>query len=268
MRIHLTYVRFVDLIFAYNYVNDLIWLIGPSYGGGTPKVSKEKNVKLPWCGLVDMLRCKSVVWSGGLHLQCEGIGVEYCVRCAERVLRDGINKMGRVEDRLSKGLYEYIDGYGRRSVSYVKYMLRNGLSREDVEIASARECVLLSSDHFVEKDISRGRPRKSIVKLECEEVGCDVVVEKKKRGRPRKEKEVCSNVRGEELIASLIEDAQLEKREEVADGEETRVIRFKINGIEYLKSEDNVLYDNKSHEAVGIWNENSGSIDDIPNEEE
>jgi hypothetical protein len=265
MNIHLTYVRFVDLTFSSNYVNGLKWVIGPSYGGGTPKARIGKDVKLPWSGVVEELRCKSVLWSGGLHLQCEGIGVEYCARCAERVLRDGSNKMGRVEDRLSKGLYEYIDGYGRRSVSYVKYMLKNGLSREDVEVAACRKGVKLLSDHFVEMDISRGRPRKSIVKLEGEEVVCGVVVEKKKRGRPRKEKEVCSNVRGEELIASLIEEAQLEKREEE---EETRVIRFKINGTEYLKSEDNVLYDNKSHEAVGIWNENSGSIDDIPNEEE
>ena len=60
-------------------------------------------------------------------------------------------------------------------------------------------------------------------------------------------------------------DFVIEREEEE---EETRVIRFNINGKEYLKSEDNVLYDNKSHEAVGIWNEKSGSIDDIPNEEE
>jgi len=226
-----------------------------------------RKVKLPWCGVVEEWRCKSVKWSGGLHVQCEGLGEEYCGGCEERVREEGKNKMGRVEERASKGLYEYKDGYGRRSVSYVKYMLNEGISREEVEEAAAKKGWVVPLEHFEEKKRSRGRPRKEVEsESRKEEVACEVGVEKKKRGRPRKEKEVSSNARGEELIASLLEDAQLEKREE--EEEETRVIRFNINGKEYLKSEDNVLYDNKSHEAVGIWNEKSGSIDDIPNEEE
>ena len=175
--------------------------------------------------------------------------------------------MGRVEDRLSKGLYEYKDGYGRRSVRYVKYLLKEGISREEVEEYARLKGCVVPLEHFEEVRVSRGRPRKESKEL-LGSVASEVL-EKKKRGRPRKEKEVCSNVRGEELIASLLEEAGLEKKGDGVDGEEeTRVIRFKINGKEYLKSEDNVLYDNKSHEVVGIWNVNSGSIEDIPNEEE
>jgi hypothetical protein len=34
----------------------------------------------------------------------------------------------------------------------------------------------------------------------------------------------------------------------------------------YLKSEDNMLYDFESHDAVGVWNEKSNSIDDLEEE--
>jgi len=81
--------------------------------------------------------------------------------------------------------------------------------------------------------------------------------EKKRRGRPRKEKEVSSNVRGEELIASLME-SELEGESET----EIDVRRIKINGKEYLISEEGVLYDKESHEEVGRWNASRGMIEE------
>ena len=50
--------------------------------------------------------------------------------------------------------------------------------------------------------------------------------------------------------------------------EETVVIKYEIGGIIYLKSEDNVLYDIKTHDCVGIWNELTKKIDEIPDEDE
>ena len=50
--------------------------------------------------------------------------------------------------------------------------------------------------------------------------------------------------------------------------EETVVIKYEIDGITYLKSEDNVLYDMKTHDCVGIWNELTKKIDEIPDEDE
>ena len=52
------------------------------------------------------------------------------------------------------------------------------------------------------------------------------------------------------------------------DGEETEVIKFTINGKIYLKSEENILYDFESHDAVGIWDECEKEIKEIPDEEE
>ena len=50
--------------------------------------------------------------------------------------------------------------------------------------------------------------------------------------------------------------------------EETVVIKYEIGGTTYLKSEDNVLYDMKTHDCVGIWNELTKKIDEIPDEDE
>ena len=52
------------------------------------------------------------------------------------------------------------------------------------------------------------------------------------------------------------------------DEEETIVIKFDILGVTYLKSQDNVLYDINTHDAVGVWNEEKSEIDELPDEEE
>ena len=59
-------------------------------------------------------------------------------------------------------------------------------------------------------------------------------------------------------IETLVED----------DDDETQVVKFQIDGKEYLKSQDNVLYDIESHDAIGCWNETMQKIDEIPEEEE
>ena len=50
--------------------------------------------------------------------------------------------------------------------------------------------------------------------------------------------------------------------------EETVVVKFDINGITYLKSQDNVIYDMNTHDALGVWNEETSEIDILPEEEE
>jgi len=46
------------------------------------------------------------------------------------------------------------------------------------------------------------------------------------------------------------------------------VIKFTIDGKIYLKSDDNVLYDLNTHDAVGVWNEKSNEIDELPDEDD
>ena len=62
--------------------------------------------------------------------------------------------------------------------------------------------------------------------------------------------------------------SECEKPSADEEEEETVVIKYEIGGITYLKSEDNVLYDMKTHDCVGIWNELTKKIDEIPDEDE
>ena len=171
------------------------------------------------------------------------------------------------------------------------------------------------------------------VRLELMKEGVNLcglgVVEKRGRGRPRKEK-VSSVSGGEELIASLIRNGEekkseygkrlleddvleeeledekmlekrlerdekvlekelerdekmLEKRlekdekkvlekeleeDDVLEEEELEVTKFIVNGKTYLKSEEDILYDIESHDAVGIWNEEEKEIKEIPDDDE
>ena len=50
--------------------------------------------------------------------------------------------------------------------------------------------------------------------------------------------------------------------------EETVVVRFEKDGVVYLKSGENVLYDIESHEAIGVWNEKSGEIEELEEDDE
>ena len=52
------------------------------------------------------------------------------------------------------------------------------------------------------------------------------------------------------------------------EDEETVVVKFDINGITYLKSQDNVIYDMNTHDALGVWNEETSEIDVLPEEDD
>ena len=58
-----------------------------------------------------------------------------------------------------------------------------------------------------------------------------------------------------ETVESEDEDEDEEEEEEVV-----KVKRVKINGKDYLKSTNNVLYDVETNDAIGVWDENKQEI--------
>ena len=246
---------------------------------------RKKRVKLPWCGVVLEGKCKSIRRNGGLYTQCgvslsiSEIESEYCEGCVEEKMKNGELKYGTVYDRMKVGIEEYRDEKGNKVVRYSQIMKKEKISKEEVLEEGIRMGIEVPLCHFEENEGKRGRPRK--------EKSVKEEVEKRKRGRPKKEKEVVWNSAGEELIASL-----LSERREVCEGvevceggevcevcegvegglleeeEETSVMKCEIGGKTYLKSDDNVLYDLKTHDAVGVWNEERNEIEELPDEEE
>lgn len=231
-----------------------------------------KEVKLPWCGVVEW-RCVRIKKNGGLYTQCEGEKEcgEECKVCSKKE-----KKYGDVNDRCKVGIMEYKDSEGCGPIGYMKVMKKNGWTKERVLLEGKMLGVCVPLCHFEEEVGKRGRPRKSCVEksVKVEEV------EKKKRGRPRKEKK-SSNIAGEELIASLLKEREesvkdvVEEKEEAekceedveSEEEETVVVKYEIGGVTYLKTVENVLYDIESHELVGVWNEKTKEIEVCEEEE-
>ena len=288
----------------------------------------SSEISMPWCGVVEECCCENIKRNNGLYTQCEnvkGSGSLYCKECEKQNGKNGgESKNGKVSDRLKSGIMEYIDpSSGKKPIKYREYMKKMNITRSEVESYGKLCGVVIPECHFDEGEEKkkRGRP-----KSEKEE---KPLQEKKKRGRPKKEKEVICNA-GEELIASLLTESrensksdekknmeidekknmesdekktmesdekknmesdekknmesevektmesevektmesEVEKTMESDDEEETLVVKFDIKGVTYLKSSDNVLYDMMSHDVIGIWNEETSEIDEIPDEYE
>ena len=89
----------------------------------------------------------------------------------------------------------------------------------------------------------------------------------------RDEKKVLEKDEKKVLEKELEEDEKnvLEKEleeDDVLEEEELEVTKFIVNGKTYLKSEEDILYDIESHDAVGIWNEEEKEIKEIPDDDE
>ncbi len=52
------------------------------------------------------------------------------------------------------------------------------------------------------------------------------------------------------------------------DEAEVEVVKFEHEGTEYLKAADGILYDPETQDAVGVWNEQTQTIDELDDEED
>jgi len=245
---------------------------------------------LPWCGFVIEECCRGLKLNNGLHTQCNRSRGEkdYCMSCVKLMEKNGGSlPYGSVDDRLKCDILDYIDPKGKATIPFANVMKKLNISKEEALKEAEKLGWTIPECHFEEKKGKRGRPSKAKdtsaedTASECSEG------EKKKRGRPKKNKEVVSNNAGEDLIASLLEQENtsgadtsgtdtkgkeeeelIEEEVEEEDEDETKVIKFDIEGKTYLKSEDNVLYDMESHDAIGLWNDETKKIEEIPDEDE
>lgn len=94
-------------------------------------------------------------------------------------------------------------------------------------------------------------------------------LDKKNRGRPKKEKAIISQIKGDAIMARLIREAKIEKDRAIEEEEEEIVVkRFNYHDKIYLRSQDNKIYSNETHIEIGIWNELKGMIEFDLNDEE
>jgi hypothetical protein len=92
------------------------------------KVVKEKKPLIPLPFLKHCMKsdnCYGLCFNKGLFTQCENQKLEntvYCSKCSNEASQSSNNlpKCGSVLDRVSKGLYEFVDPNGRKPTHFLK----------------------------------------------------------------------------------------------------------------------------------------------------
>ena len=208
------------------------------------KVVKEKKAKkekkegpkivLPFCGRVVGEWCEGVKLNHGLYSQCVNEKSEegkYCKSCKKQALKNESGKptLGDINERMLKSSAEYRAEKGKKCVVYGVVLKKLKIEKEDAVAEAAKFGLEIPEEEFEMPKSQRGRPKKN---SESESVtSSSDEGEKKRRGRPKKNKTVAANTTDDtdDLIASLVAEANALKcasanegeEEEEEDGEET-----------------------------------------------
>lgn len=125
-------------------------------GGVHVKLPPLEKSKLPWCGSVDAACCKAIVKNGGLFTQCTSSPLDggWCKKCTKDVEKNGTPTNGDVEARQLGDIMAY--KVGKTEVKpYIDYMIKNNITREQVEEAAAEYGITIDPRQFEKK--KRGR---------------------------------------------------------------------------------------------------------------
>ena len=164
-------------------------------------VSTRGGIVLPWSSKICEGKCESLRLNHGLYSQCMNMKKDedsnLCVQCDKQREKNETGKpdYGMYVDRES---WEYVDVKGKNPVSYLKVMLKNGWSREQVEEAALIQGVTIDERHF---EVSEAKKRGKKVSVD------KVIKEKKSRGRPKKEMKI---VEKEDEMGDLFAQLQQE----------------------------------------------------------
>jgi hypothetical protein len=195
-----------------------------------PKVPKVKRMvpsfPLPFCGAVKDDWCCGLRLNHGLYSQCtmakdkEG---EFCKTCVKQADKNENNKptYGVIQDRMAVGAMEFRDSKGKQVVSYGNVMKKLKIDKETAIAEAAKFGFVIAEEQFEERKTTRGRPKKDASASDSDSDKSEK--SEKKRGRPKKIKKVVAAADGDDLIASMVAQAQLEEGLEVlsSDGSES-----------------------------------------------
>ena len=123
--------------------------------------TKDKDIILPFCGVINEDCCKAIVYNHGLYTQCtKKTKNELCGSCINL-------KYGKIEDRLKFEKDKFVTTNGKKEISYEKFMKKMDYSYE--EVTKKLKQVGLSYDltnNNKQKEVKKGRGRPKKVKPE------------------------------------------------------------------------------------------------------
>lgn len=117
---------------------------------------KNKNIILPFCGVINDECCKGVIYNHGLYTQCIKVtSNEVCKACSKL-------KYGRIEERIKSEHGEFVTPDGKKEVPYIKFMAKMNYSIDDVkqELKLLNLSYILNEFKELPEKKGRGRPKK------------------------------------------------------------------------------------------------------------
>jgi len=267
------------------------------------KIEKREKpeVPLPFTGLIQENCCHGLKQNHGLLTQCHkkqsGSG-EYCQGCQKQADKNASGKpnSGSIEDRMTAFTSgkEYRDPKGKAPVAYAKVMQKLKLTEEQVQAEAMKHNIELPAELFNVQVAKRGRPKKNpAVTSDTESESSMSSGEPKKRGRPKKTGKPVEVSTTEDLFATIISEAkgnsprpepvaekkdaggkkkaskkEVKKEPEPEAEPEVKVKKFEFKGKLYYRTADNVLYDPKTQDCMGVFNEERQEIDECEEEDE
>lgn len=221
----------------------------------------DPKIPLPFCGFENKCNCISIRLNHGLYTQCMNPRGSngYCSTCSKQVNNNtsGAPTYGTISERIALG-DKFRDSKGKPPIRYSNVMEKLNISKAEAEEEAAKQGITIPEIEFEKKKVQRGRPKKDVSAVDTS----DEDMPKKSRGRPKKEKKIVSDkidqtekpISQSNISDELIEDI-IENNSDTESEEETAVVMFKIGDKQYLKAQDNTLYDYVTHDEVGVWDE-------------
>ena len=210
-------------------------------------VIEKASFALPFNGECNDSCCQALRQNNGLYTQCQlarkGANNLYCKSCQQLAEKseDGVPEYGTITQRMSVGIFEYVDPKGRKPVSYTKVMKKYKLTEEQVLAEAGRLNITINTGHFEApiQETKRGRPASPKVAKEP----------KGSKGRPKKAKKVLE-IEGDEddLFASLVADATQEEEEKEVEVEKVDTKALEKEA-QRLKKEEQRLQEKAEKEA-------------------
>ncbi len=156
-------------------------------------------------------------------------------------------------------------------VKEVKKRGRKPMSEEEKKVKAEER--KLAKKSKAEQEAKAKMEAEEKAKMEAEEKAkmeaeAKAKMEAEEKAKMEAEAKANAELEAESGIESGVEEESCGGSDEEEESEQIKVKRFEHEGVTYLITSENMLYDVKTHEQVGMWNEEKGVIEEIDEEDE
>tara|TARA_B100000787_G_scaffold170215_1_gene164885 strand:+ start:7563 stop:8213 length:651 start_codon:yes stop_codon:yes gene_type:complete len=132
------------------------------------------DLSVPYYGNIFNDQCKGIVYDHGLYTQCKTLtNNKFCKKCEKL-------KYGSIYDRSKFKLGEFVCNNGKKEINYIEYLRKNNINIDNVKEYFIKNNIPyeIKLDSIKQKNSTRGRPKKEIVKINNADIHNDNVEDK------------------------------------------------------------------------------------------